>query len=253
MKTNKPPETPMLTPTPIHVLVTHAEPMAHRGIVATLREDARFLVCEQTPDNAHSPYALGRNTPVRVIVADLAAGIEAAQTLRQDRIHRLAPLAAVLVVSPVDSEMNVRRALEHGVSGYLPQSCQPDQLIDATLALARGQRYLERSVAQRLADAMTQDLPTPREIDVLRLLSIGLCNKAISSELDIAVGTVKAHIKALLQKLDAATRTEAADVARRRGLLDPTDTDMALSRSRRHGMRGGQFQEASSGRELSAA
>ena len=108
-------------------------------------------------------------------------------------------------------------------------------------------------MAQRLADAMTQDLPTPREIDVLRLLSIGLCNKAISSELDIAVGTVKAHIKALLQKLDAATRTEAADVARRRGLLDPTDTDMALSRSRRHGMRAGQFQEASSGRELSAA
>jgi DNA-binding NarL/FixJ family response regulator len=137
------------------------------------------------------------------------------------------------VVSQVDSEMNVRRALECGVSGYLPQSCQPDQLIDATLALARGQRYLERSVAQRLADAMTQDLPTPREIDVLRLMAIGLCNKAISSELNIAVGTVKAHIKALLQKLEAATRTEAADVARRRGLLGPADDEIALSRDRR--------------------
>lgn len=231
----------MLTPTPTRVLVTHAEPMAHRGIVATLREDARFLVCEQTNASPASLDLHGRDAaPVRVIVADLATGIELAQALRQDRIHRCAPpSAAVLVVSPVDSEMNVRRALERGVSGYLPQSCQPDQIIDATLALSRGQRYLERSVAQRLADAMTQELPTPREIDVLRLMAIGLCNKAISTELDIAVGTVKAHIKALLQKLNAATRTEAADVARRRGLLDPQDVELALSRGHRRGIRGG--------------
>lgn len=231
----------MLTPTPTRVLVTHPEPMAHRGIVATLREDFRFLVCERTtaPSASLELHSLDV-APVRVIVADLATGIQIAETLRQDRIHRCAPLrAAVLVVSPVDSEMNVRRALERGVSGYLPQSCQPDQLIDATLALARGQRYLERSVAQRLADAMTQELPTPREIDVLRLMAIGLCNKAISTELDIAVGTVKAHIKALLQKLDAATRTEAADVARRRGLLDPADVGLALFRDRQRGIRVG--------------
>lgn len=229
----------MLMPTQTRVLVTHAEPMTHRGIVATLREDLRFLVCEPA---AGTPATFGTHaldtTPLRVVVADLAAGIEAAQTLRQERIHRCAaPAAAVLVVSPVDSEMNVRRALECGVSGYLPQSCQPEQLIDATLALARGQRYLEHSVVQRLADAMTQDLPTPREIDVLRLMAIGLCNKAISAELNIAVGTVKAHIKALLQKLEAATRTEAADVARRRGLLDVADAETALIRNRRRGIR----------------
>jgi DNA-binding NarL/FixJ family response regulator len=177
---------------------------------------------------------------VRVVVTDLDVGVALAQALRQDRIHRTSPVqTAVLVVSPVDSEMDVRRALECGVSGYLPQSCQPDQLVEATLALARGQRYLERTVAQRLADAMTQDLPTPREIDVLRLMAIGLCNKAISSELDIAVGTVKAHIKALLQKLDAATRTEAADVARRRGLLGQGDVSSVPARERRRVLRAG--------------
>lgn len=231
----------MLKPTPTRVLVAHAEPMTHRGILATLGEDFRFLVCEQPGASPGSLDLHGCEAlPVRVVVTDLTSGIELAQALRQDRIHRTAPpQAAVLVVSPVDSEMNVRRALERGVSGYLPQSCQPEQVVEATLALARGQRYLERSVAQRLADAMTQDLPTPREIDVLRLMSIGLCNKAISSELDIAVGTVKAHIKALLQKLDAATRTEAADVARRRGLLDPGDGALPMSRDRRRAMRVG--------------
>lgn len=235
----------MLMPIPIRVLVTHAEPMAHRGIVATLREDARFDVVEQADAS-----------PVRVIVADLATGIAFAQALRQDRVHRCTPIeAAVLVVSPADSQMNVRRALEGGVSGYLPQSCRPDQLIDAALALAQGQRYLERSVAQRLADAMAQDLPTPREVDVLRLMAIGLCNKSISSELDIAVGTVKAHIKALLQKLDAATRTEAADVARRRGLLDAVDAEFVQSRSRRRAARGGAVADGghAMGRQLSAA
>lgn len=228
----------MLTPTPTRVLVAHAEPMAHRGILATLREDPRFLAGDQ-PNTSAASLDLHRRdaAPVRVVVTDLATGIELAQFLREDRIHRCAPLqAAVLVVSPADSEMNVRRALERGVSGYLPQTCAPEQLLDATLALARGQRYLERSVAQRLADAMSQDLPTPREIDVLHLMAVGLCNKAISSELDIAVGTVKAHIKALLQKLDAATRTEAADVARRRGLLDPFNRSLVPVRERRRGV-----------------
>jgi DNA-binding NarL/FixJ family response regulator len=231
----------MLTPTLTRVLVAHTEPMAHRGILATLRDDFRFQVHEQpgTPP-ASLDLQGGASCPVRVVVTDLDVGVALAQALRQDRIHRTSPVqTAVLVVSPVDSEMDVRRALECGVSGYLPQSCQPDQVVEATLALARGQRYLERTVAQRLADAMTQDLPTPREIDVLRLMAIGLCNKAISSELDIAVGTVKAHIKALLQKLDAATRTEAADVARRRGLLGQGDVSSVPARERRRVLRAG--------------
>jgi DNA-binding NarL/FixJ family response regulator len=127
------------------------------------------------------------------------------------------------------------------VKGYLTHDCLPEQLVDAVMAVARGQRYLQGSVVQRLADTLAQDLPTPREIDVLRLMATGLCNKAIAAELNIGCGTVKTHVKALLDKLGATTRTAAADIAKRRGLLDPVATGLAPDRllRRRGGAAGG--------------
>jgi DNA-binding NarL/FixJ family response regulator len=231
----------MLMPTQIPVYVSHTEPMIRRGITATLGDDCRFQVAEAASDYA----ALGGQPFVglgltSVLVTNLMGGIEAATALRGENQNRR-PLAhvAVLVVAPVDNEMNVRGAIQAGVSGFLPQSCEAEQLKEATCALARGQRYLDRSVAECLAGALVQELPTPREAAVLQLMASGLCNKAIAAQLCISAGTVKAHIKALLQKLGAATRTEAADVAKRRGLLDPLGAELAFSLGRRrHSARG---------------
>jgi len=232
-------EIPMLMPTQIPVLVAHAEPMVHRGIVATLKEDSRFQVLEAGVGAQWLEQHCRPDDSIRVLVTSLLAGIEAATAFRRDGGPRRAHPTAVLVVAPVDSEMSVRGALQAGVSGFLPQTCQASQLIDAASALSRGQRYLDRSVAERLADAMLQELPTPREANVLQFMAAGLCNKAIAAELNISAGTVKAHVKALLQKLDAATRTEAADVAKRRGLLDPVGAGLAsaLARKREAGAR----------------
>lgn len=210
----------MLMPTATRVLVSHPEPLVHRGIAATLGADSRFQVTEPGTDAGPRDGAL----PVRVLVTDLPSGIAAA---------RDAAALAVLVLSHLDGELSIRGALERGVKGYLTHDCRPDQLVDAVLALARGQRYLQGNVVQRLADTVAQDLPTPREIDVLRLMATGLCNKAIAAELNIGCGTVKTHVKALLDKLGAPTRTAAADIAKRRGLLDALSIDLAPLRSRR--------------------
>lgn len=221
----------MLMPTATRVLVCHAEPLVHRGIAATLEADSRFQVEEQRPGDL--PLPRGEATPIRVVVTDLSSGIAAAMHLRDGRARRDTAAPEVLVLSHSDGELSIRGALERGVKGYLTQGCQPEHLVDAVLALARGQRYLEGRVVQRLADTVAQDLPTPREIDVLRLMATGLCNKAIAAELNIGCGTVKTHVKALLDKLDAPTRTAAADIAKRRGLLDALVEDFAPSRSRR--------------------
>lgn len=211
----------MLMPTAIRVRVAHPEPIVHRGIVATLGADSRFQVDEQRPgadDPADQANAASRamttTAPLRVFVTDLPLGVSAA-------LSQGAEAQAVLVLSHLDGELSIRGALQRGVKGYLTHDCQPEQLVDAVMALARGQRYLQGSVVQRLADTVAQDMPTPREVDVLRLMATGLCNKAIAAELNIGCGTVKTHIKALLEKLGAPTRTAAADIAKRRGLLDP--------------------------------
>ncbi|WP_431052516.1 LuxR C-terminal-related transcriptional regulator [Roseateles sp. L2-2] len=205
----------MLMPTAIRVRVAHPEPLVHRGIVATLDADSRFHVDEQCPvtvDQAVDPAA--GTGPSHVLVTDLPFGVSAA-------LSGGAATPAVLVLSHLDGELSIRGALQRGVKGYVTHECQPEQLVDAVMALARGQRYLQGSVGQRLADTMAQDLPTPREVDVLRLVATGLCNKAIAAELNIGCGTVKTHVKSLLNKLGASTRTAAADIAKRRGLLDP--------------------------------
>lgn len=221
----------MLMPTATRVLVSHAEPLVHRGIVSTLSADSRFCV-DEAPPGETAPPRCGA-TPLRVLVTDLANGLGAALRLRAGGSGRDTAPPAVLVLSHLDGELSIRGALERGVKGYLTHGCQPAQLVDAVLALARGQRYLEASVVPRLANTVAQDLPTPREIDVLRLMATGLCNKAIAAELNIGCGTVKTHVKALLDKLDAPTRTAAADIAKRRGLLDAMVGDFILGRSGR--------------------
>lgn len=213
----------MLMPTAIRVAVAHPEPLVHCGIVATLRADTRFHVHvhEQCP-GVFDPPVFAR-APMQVLVTDLHQGVAAALH------HDMASMAA-LVLSHLDGELSIRNALERGVKGYLTRDCRPDQLIDAVIALARGQRYLEGSVVQRLADTVAQELPTPREVEVLRLMATGLCNKAIAAELNIGCGTVKTHVKALLDKLGATTRTAAADIANRRGLLDPVAVGLGSDR-----------------------
>ncbi|MCE4556562.1 response regulator transcription factor [Pelomonas cellulosilytica] len=224
----------MLIPTAIHVRVTHPEPLVHRGILATLSADSRFQVDERGPDEPSFPDL----SPPQVLITDLPFGITAV-------LQRTAT-PAVLVLSHLDGELSIRGALQHGVKGYLTHDCLPEQLVDAVMMLARGQRYLQGSVVQRLADTLSQDLPTPREGDVLRLMATGLCNKAIAAELNIGCGTVKTHVKALLDKLGAQTRTAAADIAKRRGLLDPVAASLASDRLvRRRGGHAGRHLQAS--------
>ena len=74
-------------------------------------------------------------------------------------------------------------------------------------------------VANRVAEWMKQRALTPREADILRQMMLGHSNKRIALELNVAVGTVKTHVKSILDKLDAASRTEAVAIAQRRGIL----------------------------------
>ena len=86
-------------------------------------------------------------------------------------------------------------------------------------ALANGGRYLSRGVAQRMVDSLTDESLTSREIQVLQLVVAGESNNAIARWLQIGVGTVKSHMNAIMTKLDARSRTQAAAIAVTRGLV----------------------------------
>lgn len=127
----------------------------------------------------------------------------------------------VLLVTQDSRDGEVRRAIAAGVQGYLLQSEAPAELATAVLYLSHGQPYLGASVQRCMAASSSHSELTPREDEVLQLMGQGYCNKLIARALGISLGTVKTHVKAVLDKLDAATRTQAVVIAAQRGLIIP--------------------------------
>lgn len=157
---------------------------------------------------------------IDVVVADYDTALTIARMLKRNAFARPASSTRIMIVTPRDGEADVRRALECGVQGYLPLDSKPTDVIDGVVALHRGQRVLGRIVAQRVAESFDHEALTIREIDVLRFVVAGDANKTVAKKLNIALGTVKVHVRSIMGKLGARTRTEAAAVARRRGLVE---------------------------------
>ncbi|HEX2011018.1 MAG TPA: response regulator transcription factor [Roseateles sp.] len=202
-----------VTPQRIRVAVEYADPLVAIGLNTVLSQQLDMDVVGRA--------ALGdRSNPApQIVVADYAMGLRlASQPLRQARSRGL-PDLRVLVVTGQGREHQVRTALEAGVDGYLELGCEVEELVSGVRQLARGGRYLSAGAAQRIADSMARSALTAREREVLCLVTRGKSNKAIALALGVSQGTVKAHMKALMGKLCAETRTEAANIAVERGLV----------------------------------
>jgi DNA-binding NarL/FixJ family response regulator len=152
-------------------------------------------------------------------VADYEQGMQVLRDASERTAGVRRQVPNVLILTRRESEGEIRHALQQGARGYLILGCAVDELVEAIRAVHRGLRHIGSVAARRLADSIACEVLTGREVDVLRLVSQGHSNKAVARELDIAIGTVKSHLKAVFQKLDAHTRTEVAAVAERRGLL----------------------------------
>ncbi|MFC0253118.1 response regulator transcription factor [Massilia consociata] len=196
-------------PIPSAVHIMHADPIVTIGLHAVLAEHPGLRVTT----HLRHPEA---QRAARVLVTDYDTGVALAR-----QPAGLGQLPGVLVVTSFDKEWEVRLAMDAGVAGYLPQSCAPDELSHAVGLLARGQRYLSESMTRSVADSLTREALTGRETDVLQLLAQGCCNKSIARKLGIGVGTVKTHVKGVMNKLDATARTHAVVVATQRGLIRP--------------------------------
>ena len=191
-------------PNTVHIV--HADPAMNAGLYVLLAAQGEWRVTSEADDPARRGLA-------QVLVADYASGIALAR--------RCGTQQAVLIVSQLDKEWEVRTAMESGVQGYLHQSCSADELARAVRQLSRGIRYLSEAVSRSVAASLSRASLTERETDVLQLLAEGCCNKLIARRLGIGVGTVKTHVKGVMSKLDATARTHAVVVAAERGLIDP--------------------------------
>jgi len=215
------------TPRQVLVRLRYADPLTRIGIAAALRQESDFKVLVEMDDADMADGRPDEASPIEdVLVADYEHGIEAAACARVLGPYARTP--KVLVITARETEAEIRRALGAGVRGYLLLGCRATELVVAVRSVERGQRPLGELVAMRVAESLLHDELTGRELDVLELLARGYPNKAISSTLDISIGTVKTHVRGIMLKLQASSRTEATVVAERRGLL--ASRDVAIQR-----------------------
>jgi DNA-binding NarL/FixJ family response regulator len=202
-------------PRSYRVLVVHDDPLVSTGLESALRQHPGLEVCAAGVSHADDVDKPG----VDVVVADYRAAMRlcASDTRVQ---HHARSASRILALTSSDREADIRRALEAGVHGYLLLGCSLDELIEGVTSVASGLRYVCRAAAQRMAESLSRAPLTSREIEVLQLVVAGEPNKVIARQLRIEVGTVKSHMSAIMNKLGATSRTQAAGIAATRGLVD---------------------------------
>jgi DNA-binding NarL/FixJ family response regulator len=202
----------MPRPFRIKVLIAHGDPLISAGLESLLRKRHGFetLVCN--PALTVSPATAGHLPSADVVVADYDSGLRLIESGGAGR-HR------VMILTQNNSEAKICHALEQGARGYLLFGCSIEDVIDGLRSVHGGGVALGPLVVSRMADWMKQQALTIREEDILRQVMLGLSNKGVARKLALAVGTVKTHVKSILGKLHAASRTEAVAIAQRRGIL----------------------------------
>ena len=161
-----------------------------------------------------------------VVVLDLAMpGMGGLEALR--RIRARHPEARVLALSAHDDPMHARRALREGAMGFLSKRSAPEALVEAVTAVAAGRRYIDMSLAQKLALAEIEGTARPpieqlseREFDVFIRLARGATVQKIAEDLKLSASTVGTHLYNIKQKLQVGNQSELTLLAIRNGLIE---------------------------------
>ena len=207
----------------IRILVADDHPMLREGLVAVLSTQPDFDIIGEAADGAEV-VRLAEALRPDVILLDLEMpdvdGVAALEGLR-DAVSA----ARAIVFTAYDTDERILRSLRAGARGYLLKGASRQEIFDAVRTVHAGGSLLEPGVTTRLLDHVregseqTEPL-TPRELEVLALISEGLHNSEIAGRLFVTERTVKFHVSSILAKLGAENRTEAARIAVRRGIIE---------------------------------
>ncbi|NVD73378.1 response regulator transcription factor [Duganella sp. BJB1802] len=196
-------------------MIADDHPLMRSGIAAVLSSNPRFSVVAEAEDGDSAVEQYQRWRP-DVTLMDLQMpglnGIEATSAIR-----RIDPEARIIILTTFGGDVQVARGLKAGATGYVLKNLARTVLGDYILSVHAGRRLLPPPVAASLANSFQLDALSKREIEVLRLVGEGNSNQRVADQLGLSEDTIKAHMKAILQKLDARDRTHAVMIALRRG------------------------------------
>jgi DNA-binding NarL/FixJ family response regulator len=201
----------------IRVLCVDDHPLLREGIAATVNGQSDMTLVAEAETGREAIEAFRTHRP-DVVLMDIRlpdmSGIDATIAIRVEF-----PDARVVVVTTFEGDSDAQRALQAGARAYLLKSMVRKDLVETIRLVHAGKMRVASSVAARLAEHLTDDQLTSREIEVLELVATGHRNRQVAARLSITEETVKVHVKNVIAKLGANDRTHAVTIALQRGII----------------------------------
>lgn len=201
----------------IRILIADDHYVVRMGLIALVNTEPDMEVVAEAADGVEALELFARHDPDLALLdlcMPIKSGIQATVEIRNQF-----PEARILMLTAFDGDEDIHKALQAGAQGYVLKSSSGEKLLPALRAVAAGQRWVPKEVANRLASRSAFEQLTPREVQVLNQLAKGLANKEIADVLNITEYTTKDHLKSILGKLHVADRTEAVTAGLQRGII----------------------------------
>jgi two-component system, NarL family, response regulator len=202
---------------PVTVMIVDDHPVVRDGLNAMLSAEPDVSVVGEAANGADALALVNKLRPAVVLMDLLLPDIGGSEVIR--RVCSRSSDTSFIVLTTVAGDEEIYRALEAGARGYLFKDMARKELVQAIRTVNKGQRYIPAQVGSRIAENLPRPDLTARETEVLQLVATGLRNKEIAFRLTISEATANAHIKHILEKLNASDRTQAVTTALRRGII----------------------------------
>ena len=201
----------------IRIFSVDDHPLLREGIAALVNNQPDMVIAGEASTGSEA-LQLFKEVQPDITLLDLRlpdmSGIDILIALRSEY-----PEARVIMLTTFEGDVEIHRALQAGVRGYLLINMPPAELLDVIRQVHAGKKRIPAAIASQLAEHMSDETLTAREVEVLRAVAGGNKNRDIANKLFISEETVKVHIKHIMEKLGASDRTQAVTIGVRRGII----------------------------------
>jgi DNA-binding NarL/FixJ family response regulator len=201
----------------IRILSVDDHALLREGIAAVITSQPDMTLVSQASTGGEAIQQYRSHQP-DVTLMDLRlpdlSGIDAMIAIRAEF-----PEARIVMLTTFEGDVEIQRALQAGARGYLLKNMPPSEMVQMIRQVHAGKKRVPAEIAAQIAEHMSDESLTPREVEVLKRVVGGNRNRDIADILCISEETVKVHVKHIMEKLGAKDRTQAITIAVRRGII----------------------------------